>query len=144
MENVIKKFFSDNKISIELLRMYLGFALLIKGVYFILHMSDVFQVVSYKFGYLDFILSHFLVLAHIVGGAFIVLGLYTRIACMVNIPILLGAILFSQDSLGKFNTRSDFELAMMVFVLLVFFIANGSGFLSLDNYIQNNSNKDNH
>lgn len=144
MENLIKKFFSDNKVSIELLRMYLGLALLIKGIYFILHMSDVFQVVSYKFGYLDFLLSHFLVLAHIVGGVFIIIGLYTRIACLTNVPILLGAVMFSQDSLGKFNTRSDFELAMMVLVLLAFFIVNGSGFLSLDKYIQDHANKDIH
>jgi uncharacterized membrane protein YphA (DoxX/SURF4 family) len=42
----------------------------------------------------------------------------------------------SQDSVGKFNTRSDFELAMLVFVLLLYFIVNGSGKLSLDEYIK--------
>lgn len=136
MENLVKSMIKDKSITLELLRVYLGFALLIKGIYFISHMTEVFQVISFKFGYLDFLLSHLVVLAHIVGGAFLILGLYTRIACAVNVPILLSAVILSQDSVGKFNTRSDFELAMLVFVLLLYFIVNGSGKLSLDEYIK--------
>lgn len=144
MEEILKKIKSKQYFTYELLRFYLGFALFVKGIYFILHIGEVSSFVNSQFGFLDFFISHFVVIAHIVGGIFIAIGLYTRIACAVNLPVLLSAIFLSQSSTGGFSGRADFELASMVTVLLVFFVINGSGMLSLDDYIIKYSENNRH
>lgn len=144
MEEILKKIKTKQYFTYELLRFYLGFALFVKGIYFILHIGEVSSLVNSQFGFLDFFISHFVVIAHIVGGIFIAIGLYTRIACAVNLPVLLSAIFLSQASTGGFSGRADFELASMVTVLLVFFVINGSGMLSLDDYIIKYSENNQH
>lgn len=126
----------DKSLSIELLRVYLGVALFFKGIYFIGHMKDIFSVISNQFPYIDFLLAHYVVLAHIVGGVCILVGLFTRIAAIANVPVLLSAIFFVQNRSTGAQTRFELELVVMVFFLLLFFIWQGSGYFSADNYIK--------
>lgn len=126
----------DKSLSIELLRVYLGVALFFKGIYFIGHMKDIFSVISNQFPYIDFFLAHYVVLAHIVGGVCILVGLFTRIAAIANVPVLLSAIFFVQNRSTGAQTRFELELVVMVFFLLLFFIWQGSGYFSADNYIK--------
>lgn len=122
----------DKTISIEILRAYVGLALVYKGIYFIGHMKEIFEVVSYHFPYLDFLLSHYIVLAHIGGGLCLALGIFTRVAALANLPIMLFAMFFS----GANISSSEFELVGLVFVLMLFFMWQGSGYFSVDNYIK--------
>ncbi len=135
MKNLLIKAYKDKSLSIELLRFYLGVALFLKGIYFITHMKDIFDIVSYRFPYLDFLLAHYVVVAHIAGGVCIAVGLFTRVAAFLNIPVLVSAIIFVQGKNGVFKTGSEFELAFMVLALLIFVIWQGSGNISMDHYI---------
>jgi len=126
----------DKSLSIEILRVYLGGALFMKGIYFIGHMTDIFSMISYQFPYVDFLLAHYVVLAHIVGGICLLLGLFTRIAAAANIPVLISALIFVQAKNGVMTAGSETELVVMVLMLLFFFVWQGSGYFSTDNYIK--------
>lgn len=125
----------------EALRIYFGLALFLKGIYFIGNMTELFQHISIRFQYIDFIFAHYVVLAHIVGGMFVALGLFTRWACLANIPVLFSAIVFVKIKTGFFAPGTEFELAVMVFMLLLYFIVQGSGQYSVDSFIKKSYEK---
>jgi len=76
--------------------------------------------------------------AHLLGGFLIIIGLLTRWATLLQIPILLGAVIFVNASGGIFAAESDFAFSLIVLVLLIFFFIEGGGPLSLDNYFKRN------
>jgi uncharacterized membrane protein YphA (DoxX/SURF4 family) len=53
-------------------------------------LSDLFMK-SGRFQPFTFLLSHYIPLAHIGGGFMMAIGLWTRTAILVNIPVLFGA-----------------------------------------------------
>ena len=136
MKEALINSIKDKSLSIELLRIYFGLALFMKGIYFIMNMKEIFSMISYQFPYIDFLLAHYVVLAHIVGGICLALGLFTRIAALANIPVVVSAMVFVQAKNGVLSTGSEFELVVMVLMLLLFFAWQGSGIFSVDNYIK--------
>jgi uncharacterized membrane protein YphA (DoxX/SURF4 family) len=72
------------------------------------------------------------------------LGLFTRVAALMNLPVLFSALVFVKIETGFFSMNSDFELAFMVFMLLLFFVVQGSGLVSLDSYIKKSYNELSH
>ena len=81
----------------------------------------------------SFVLSltiQYIIFGHIIGGFLIAVGLLTRLACLLQIPILLGALIFVQwDVMQHF---SQFFLALLTLILLCYFMIIGSGPWSLD------------
>lgn len=144
MKQALLDSLKDKSLSIELLRVYLGGALFFKGIFFIVHMKDIFEMISYQFPYIDFLLAHYVVLAHIVGGIFLALGLYTRLAAAANLPVLISALIFVQAKNGVMTTGAELELVALVLVLLLFFVWQGSGYFSADNYIKTSHKKSAH
>jgi len=117
------------------LRVLLGLALIYKGVYFIINMKEIFELVSYRFPYFEFVISHFVVFAHMAGGTCIALGLFTRFAAMVNIPVLLGAIFFVSAKFGFYSGGQEIGWAIAYLIPLIVFSWYGSGPYSADNYL---------
>lgn len=78
---------------------------------------------------------HFIAFAHIFGGIFIALGLGTRIAVLIQLPILLGAVFFVNASKGFFAVNSELGFSLAVLVFLFIFLIYGSGKISLQQYI---------
>ena len=117
----------------ELLRMYLGAGLIAKGVLFA---SDPAHMDSYVTeGRLDAvaaIIGHYVVLAHLVGGFMLLLGLLTRVAALANVPVLLGAVFFVHQREGLFTRTQGLEFALLVLFTLVLIAWHGSGRWSLD------------
>lgn len=74
--------------------------------------------------------------AHLLGGFFLMIGLMTRFIALTQIPILIGAIVFLNKSGGA--TPSDLGLAILTLLLLIFFLIEGSGPISLDAYFASN------
>ena len=68
-------------------------------------------------------------------GFFITVGLFTRLSCIVQLPIILVAILFVNV---RSMDRNGFELLLtvLVFVLLILFALKGSSVLSADEYFR--------
>jgi len=121
---------------LEYLRIALGMFILIKGVMFIAdyrglqHMIETSHFIGYASG-----MAHLIAFAHLAGGPMIAMGLKTRFACLVQIPILIGAVIFT--SFGAENYPL-FEAAITL-ILLIFYAFYGSGFLSVDRKLRDNT-----
>lgn len=129
----------------DILRMALGIFLILKGVEFAQGSSNFSELVSRQLpfsGLILLLLSHYIIFAHIAGGFLLAAGLLTRVACVAQIPILLGALIFvSWDVLGHL---SGFFLTFLVLVLVVWFLIIGSGPWSLDEAIDREGESDAH
>ncbi len=115
----------------DALRVFLGGALAVKGVYFILHMQD-FETLGGALGAFNTVAAWYVVTAHIVGGLSLALGIFARLAALANVPVLLGAILFVHAKTGLFGAEQGLELTSLVLVALLLCAWNGGGRFSLD------------
>ena len=79
-------------------------------------------------------LSTYVIASHLLGGALLVLGLFTRWTCLMLIPILLGAIIMVNLSKTLFSMVSNIEMAFSAIILigLMFFFVMGAGARSID------------
>lgn len=118
---------------LDLLRIALGIFLCFKGVEFANNTVALNQLVSGRVSFNSMlwqIIVHYILFAHIVGGFMIAAGLLTRVACIAQIPVLLGALIFVRwDAMNYF---SGFLVALLTFILVCYFLIIGSGPWSLD------------
>ncbi len=119
----------------DALRVYLGVALMVKGIYFILNMADLEEQLGSGFGQSRELVSWGVVFAHVVGGASLALGFATRVAASANAAVLLGAValaLVGTEGAGGLLGNVDFQFTSFVFFALVLLVWRGAGPLSLD------------
>jgi len=119
---------------IDLLRIALGVFLCFRGISFATHMGELMNLMTGSMPFSTFILvliGHYVVFAHIMGGFLLAVGLLTRMACIIQIPILMGAIIFGEFS-ETLKPFSDALVSVIVLVLLIYFFIIGSGPWSLD------------
>jgi putative oxidoreductase len=123
---------------LDIIRMLLGLLLIVKGIAFFSNaafLRDLIienQKVNQPEGVITAII-YYVTYVHLVGGALIFLGLFTRLAAIFQLPIVLGAVFFINIMTSFVN--SELWLSVIVLALLVLFIIIGSGPLSLDNYL---------
>lgn len=125
------------------LRVTLGLCLFIKGLEFIQNsvlLSGVISQTSFlkNASWLTTIIPWL----HLLGGAMILAGLFTRLFCLVQIPILVGAIIFVNARRGIFAGESDLLFSGIILILLIFFFIEGGGPLSLDNFLRSKPQKE--
>jgi putative oxidoreductase len=129
---------------LDVVRIVLGIFLFLKGLEFINNMDSFSQLMSSS-GFLASIsagiIAHIIVFAHLVGGLLIAFGLLTRFACLIQIPILLGAIIFINSQQGILKPHAELWFSIIVLLLLVFFLIEGSGPISIDEVIRKNPEK---
>ncbi|MBI2730874.1 MAG: DoxX family protein [Sphingobacteriales bacterium] len=129
---------------LDVVRIVLGVFLFLKGLEFIKNMDSFSELMS-KSGFLASlstgIAAHVIVFAHIVGGLLIAVGLLTRVACLIQIPVLLGAIIFINAPEGILKPHSELWFSVIVLLLLVFFLIEGSGPISIDEVMRKNPEK---
>jgi uncharacterized membrane protein YphA (DoxX/SURF4 family) len=119
----------------DVLRIYLGFALVVKGFVYILHwrtmvtMMDAHGIPLSGSG-----LAQLVALCHIAGGLMMAFGILTRWGALIQIPNLVGAVLFVHLGNGLFTEQQTLEFALLVLALLVMFALGGAGKLSIDYY----------
>ncbi|MCA9248101.1 MAG: MFS transporter [Planctomycetales bacterium] len=130
----------------DALRIYLGIALMIKGIYFILNMAELEATLGPGLGQAQNMIAWSVVFAHLVGGASLLLGFVTRVAAAANALILLGAVVisltgstFDGSLLGE---NVDFQFTAFVFFTLVLFTWRGAGPLSLDHLARIDAEKE--
>ena len=80
-------------------------------------------------------LAHYVIFAHLLAGPLLAAGLYTRIMAIIQIPILLGAIIFVNYQAGfmSVGNHMELELSIIVLISLILFTVFGSGKISIDN-----------
>lgn len=118
------------------LRVALGLCLFIKGFEFIknsVELTSLFAATSFfvKATWINTIIPWL----NLLGGTMLIIGLFTRLWAIIQIPILLGAVFFVNT--GVFASGSDVMLPIIILALLIFFLFEGGGPISLDNYFRN-------
>src|SRR6185503_17695023 len=114
---------------VDIIRILLGIFLCYTGIDFLRNMGKLMGVmpINVEFGSLMYILlGHFVVFAHIVGGILMTIGLFTRFACLIQIPILLAAVILVPLKGEMTRPYSEF-LSIIVLLLLVYFLIVGNG-----------------
>jgi len=128
---------ANQPLLILMLRVALGFLLLFKGLTFLSNSGQLESMIEgsrFKAG--TTFLVTYITFAHLFGGTFIVIGLLTRWVVLLQIPILIGAVIFFNRSSGVFAVGSEFWLSLLVLSLLVFFLFEGGGPISMDRYLK--------
>lgn len=125
------------RIFLLFLRIILGLLLFIKGINFIRNDSILHQVFSeveliQNLSVLRIVIPWI----HILGGFFILIGVYTRLMILAQLPLVIGAIFVLLSA--KQNTFFTVEIffAITILVLLVFNLKFGDGFYSWKNLIK--------
>lgn len=119
----------------DIVRIALGIFLVYKGIDFLNHMSDLIGLMAGQTSFGDFtyvLAGHYTVFAHILGGILLVFGVLTRFACIIQIPVLLGAIFFISTNKEMLRPYSELFLTILVLLLLVYFLIAGNGPLSVN------------
>lgn len=115
----------------DYLRIIVGLFIVYKGVFFTLNipllqeMSGAVNIMSSAF------LSSFILAVHLIGGALITLGLFTRWMCLLQLPILIGAVFFVNIS-ESFGSGGELTVSIVVLFGLLFFFILGTGDYSID------------
>ncbi len=115
---------------LDIIRILLGVFLFYKGIDFLQNLPNVKGELHSKtsFGeYSILLLGHYVVFAHIIGGILLTIGLFTRFACLIQIPILLGAIIFVNSGNSAIKPYSELFLSIIVLLLLFYFMVIGNG-----------------
>jgi uncharacterized membrane protein YphA (DoxX/SURF4 family) len=115
---------------IDIVRIGLGVFLFYKGIDFLGNMNAIPNLLSTKMSFGSFttmLLVNGIAFAHLLGGFLLVLGLLTRFACILQIPILIGAIFLIKSTGNIFKPFSELSLAILVLLLLVYFLIVGNG-----------------
>jgi putative oxidoreductase len=118
---------------LDIIRIALGVFLIYKGVDFLNNMGGMLNLITNKMSFGSFssmLMSNYIAFAHILGGILLVLGVLTRFACLIQIPILLGAIFFINLSPEMYRPFSELALSILVLLLLICFLVVGNGRLS--------------
>jgi uncharacterized membrane protein YphA (DoxX/SURF4 family) len=127
------------------IRIALGLFLFAKGINF-MHDTELLERVIYGGQSLQENTTHFLPIlicwANLLTGFFLMIGLATRLVALIQVPILIGAIIFITAQKGGYMPQSELWLAILTLLLVIFFFIEGSGPVSLDAYFKKNRSRD--
>jgi putative oxidoreductase len=119
-----------------LLRVALGIALIFKGISFMNDMMSFKALLAEtSFNFLPDWIALVITWAHLLCGFLITIGLFTRLSALMQLPILIGAVFINAPG-GYFTSGSELIYSVLVLILLVLFLFEGGGELSLDVYIK--------
>jgi len=118
----------------SLLRIALGLTLIWKGVAFITNPGVLVTFlketgITDEIGASVFITTtaQLIIILHRVGGVCISFGLHTRLFCLLNLPALIGAVLFVNLNGNLLKPYSKLWLSLIVLLALTYFLIKGSG-----------------
>jgi putative oxidoreductase len=123
---------------LDLVRIALGVFLLLKGIVFMENTAYLKNIIDSQ-DVIDLspivliILVYYVTFAHMVGGILIALGILTRLASIIQIPIVLGAVFLTSIFQEAINAMAWPSITALI--LLVLFTILGSGPISLDKYL---------
>lgn len=124
------------KFWLDLVRIYLGVGLFIRGVLlFASPRADFVTELLQRTGQpwlLTAAVLHYIAIAHLVGGLMLVFGLLTRIAAVAQLPVLIGAVFLIHRSEGLLAAGQSLEFSALVLFLLTVIAVAGPGPVSVD------------
>jgi uncharacterized membrane protein YphA (DoxX/SURF4 family) len=114
---------------LDIVRILLGAFLCYKGIDFLMNMGQMLGLITNRMSFGSFttlLMSNYVAFAHLLGGFLLILGALTRFACLINIPILIGAVFFVNTALYS-RPNPEVLLSIVVLLLLVCFLVVGNG-----------------
>ena len=123
---------NHNNVAYSLVRIFLGAALFVRGI---ILASDPESLIKLAGANQFYWYYSYVIVVHIFGGFFLAIGFTTRLASILQIPILFGAVFFLHLQKGLVSAEQSLELSVLVLVLLVVYFLFGSGGISIDNFI---------
>jgi putative oxidoreductase len=126
-------------LGLELIRIWVGVGLFIKGLYFVGSMDRLTWMVEEGMGIMPFgtvFIAHYVAVAHLGFGLMLAAGLLTRLAALAQIPVLLGAVLFVHGAGGLNTEAQTLEFTLLVLFILVVAAVFGGGRLSVDHLLE--------
>ena len=119
---------SNVKYSAFLMRLSLGTILLAHGLLKVMVFTVPGTVGYFESIGLPAIAAHFTIMGELVGGIAILVGLYTRLAAILSLPILIGAALVHASNGWVFsNQGGGWEFPVLLIVLAVSVSITGNG-----------------
>lgn len=140
--DLVRRLEANREVYFDLMRVYLGLGLFVKGLLFSQDTAWLSQAVreagagEFMFNAIDVFGAHYVVMAHMGGGLLLAAGLMTRISTLFQLPILMGAVwLAASAEEGIFHHNEEFQFTALVLVLLILILFHGAGRLSVDHYL---------
>ncbi len=129
---------------LDVVRIVLGLLIFSKGIALISNTGYLQELLFQKnnFGFsqmMGIVALHLAAFTHLVGGILLTIGLVTRFASVIQIPIVLCAIIFVNISNGFSPLNAELWLSIIVLCLLILFWITGSGTISVDHRITRKS-----
>jgi putative oxidoreductase len=120
-------------------RIILGLILVAKGISF-LYDSTSLETMVHNNGWDMFnsnaqTMAAIITYANLLGGVFIATGFITRWASVVQIPILIGAVIYNMQE-GISFSNPELLLSGITLILLIVFVVKGSGPISADEFFR--------
>jgi uncharacterized membrane protein YphA (DoxX/SURF4 family) len=131
--SIVRELEAHRDLVLDALRVYLGAGLFFRGLA-LLTTEDGLQLLlgTTEPGLGLTSLTVYVTAAHVIGGALLAVGLYTRLAALIQLPILVGAVFLVHWNAGLLSADQSLEFSALVLFLLVLVGAFGSGRWSLD------------
>ena len=116
---------------LDAIRIALGVFITFKGFQFMFNIESLEMTTqNMNFAFSGAVIAHYVIFAHALGGPLIAFGLFTRFVCLIQLPILIGAVIFVNYSKGVLSM--DLDISVAVLIGLIIFIVFGAGKFSVD------------
>jgi putative oxidoreductase len=122
----------NHNLAYSFIRIFLGAALFIRGWFLFSDPAALTELARADQQYWYF---SYITISHLLGGFCLAIGLLTRFAALLQIPVLIGAVLVVHLEQGFMTAGQSLELDVLVLVLLGVYFLFGSGVLSVDKFI---------
>ncbi|MHB8206568.1 DoxX family protein [Mucilaginibacter sp.] len=124
-------------------RIALGLALVWKGIAFILNLNvladflhDTGLTDSISASVTISVLADLIIALHLIGGVCIAFGLRTRLFCLLNLPVLLGAVFLVDLKDSVLKPYSEVWLSLIVLLAIIGFLIEGNGQYAVEHDVQ--------
>jgi uncharacterized membrane protein YphA (DoxX/SURF4 family) len=132
----IRKANEHREVVLDLVRIYLGIGLFVRGLLFVTEARGVSSLVDLsEFSFVSAAVAHYVSFVHLLGGLMLAVGLLTRLSALLQIPILIGAVFFVHWRGGLLSADQSLEFSALVLFLLVVIFLWGPGRWSADHYV---------
>lgn len=120
---------------LDIFRILLGCFITYKGLEFMYNIESLKSTAAgVNMAFAASVVAHYVIFAHALGGPLIIVGLFTRAVCTIQLPILIGAVILVNYPKGflSIGNHMELEVSLVVLLALIVFMIFGAGRYSLD------------
>jgi putative oxidoreductase len=116
---------------LDIFRIALGVFITYKGAMFAMNIEALeTSIKGVNMQYVSVGLAHYVIFAHLLGGPLLAFGLWTRLMALIQLPILVGAVIFV--NFMQSGRALELEESLIALVGVVVFMIFGAGKFSID------------